>query len=238
MSLHDRLKFNKGLKKKITDKNHNFFLFKKWLEEGGAKYPDLYFKKYSDSERGMHSKKKIIPNTEVMYIPFDLLITNDNTSRYSTEMGSNLNSLKNSNLLKIALYILDTLDDNNNFYQPYYNILPTDISHLPIFWESPVLDLLESSDFLKDITARKRMLTNEYESLCNLSNIFGREISLYDWLWARSIVGSRNFSINVDGISKSAMVPLADMLNHYRPAETKWGYNNAKKGFTIGLHYN
>ena len=105
MSLHDRLKFNKGLKKKITDKNHNFFLFKKWLEEGGAKYPDLYFKKYSDSERGMHSKKKITPNTEVMYIPFDLLITNDNTSRYSTDMGSNLNSLTNSNLLKIALLL-------------------------------------------------------------------------------------------------------------------------------------
>ena len=233
MSLHDRLKFNKGLKKKITDKNHNFFLFKKWLEEGGAKYPDLYFKKYSDSERGMHSKKKITPNTEVMYIPFNLLITNDNTSKYSADMGSGLNNLNNSNLIKIALYILDTLDDNDNFYQPYYQILPKDISHLPIFWESPVLDLLESSDFLKDITARKRMLTNEYESLCNLSNIFGREISLYDWLWARSIVGSRNFSINVDGISKSAMVPLADMLNHYRPAETKWGYDNAKKGFTM-----
>ena len=133
----------------------------------------------------------------------------------------------------VHIYILDTLDDNDNFYQPYYQILPKDISHLPIFWESSVLDLLESSDFLKDITARKRMLTNEYQSLCNLSNIFGREISLYDWLWAWSIVGSRNFSINVDGISKSAMVPLADMLNHYRPAETKWGYNNAKKGFTM-----
>ena len=233
MSLHDRLKFNKGLKKKITDKNHNFFLFKKWLEEGGAKYPNLYFKKYSDSERGMHSRKKITPNTEVMYIPSDLLITNDKTSKYSADMGSDLNNLNNSNLLKIALYILDTLDDNDNFYQPYYRILPKDISHLPIFWEPPVLDLLESSDFLKDITARKRMLTKEYESLCNLSNFFRREISLYDWLWARSIVGSRNFSINVDGISKSAMVPLADMLNHYRPAETKWGYDNAKKGFTM-----
>jgi len=233
MSLHDRLKFNKGLKKKITDKNHNFFLFKKWLEQGGAKYPDLYFKKYSDSERGMHSNKRISPNTEVMYIPYNLLITNDNSSRYSDDIGSDLNNLNNSNLLKIALYILDTIDDDNNFHRPYYNILPTNISHLPIFWDSSVLDLLESSDFLRDISARKNMLANEHTSLCKLSNIFRREISLYDWLWARSIVGSRNFSININGISKSALVPLADMLNHYRPAETKWGYNDSKKGFTM-----
>ena len=124
MSLHDRLKFNKGLKQKISDKNRNFFIFKKWLENGGANYPDLFFKKYSDSERGMHAKKKITSNTEVMYIPSKLLITNDNSSRYSTDMGSSLNNLNNANLLKIALYILDTIDDGNNFYQPYYQILP------------------------------------------------------------------------------------------------------------------
>jgi histone-lysine N-methyltransferase SETD3 len=233
MSLHDRLKFNKGLKQTISDKNRNFFIFKKWLEKGGANYPNLFFKKYSDSERGMHAKKKIIPNTEVMYIPSNLLITNDNTSRYSTDMGSSINSLNNTNLLKIALYILDTIDDRHNFYQPYYQILPKDISHLPIFWDKSVLNLLESSDFLNDIMARKKMLTNEYSSLCNLSENFRREITLYDWLWARSIVGSRNFSINVDGSNKSAMVPLADMLNHYRPAETKWGYDNNKRGFTM-----
>ena len=29
------------------------------------------------------------------------------------------------------------------------------------------------------------------------------------------------------------MVPLADMLNHFRPAETRWGYNNSKGGFTM-----
>jgi len=63
MSFHDKLKFNKGLKKKITDKNQDFFNFKKWLDEGGAKFPDLYFKKYSGSERGVHTKKSIQPNS-------------------------------------------------------------------------------------------------------------------------------------------------------------------------------
>tara|TARA_Y100000996_G_C22546309_1_gene651997 strand:+ start:1158 stop:2417 length:1260 start_codon:yes stop_codon:yes gene_type:complete len=233
MSLHDRLKFNKGLKKKITNKNRDFFLFKEWLNKGGAKYPDLYFKKYSDSERGMHTKKKISSNTDVMYIPLNLLITDDNSSKYSELMGIDLDNIINSSLIKIALYILDTINDNDNHYQPYYNILPDDISHLPIFWNDSTLNLLESSDLLRDINARKNMLSKEYNKLCEICELFAREQTLENWLWARSIVGSRNFSININGIQKSAMVPLADMLNHFRPAETRWGYNNSKGGFTM-----
>jgi histone-lysine N-methyltransferase SETD3 len=232
MSFHDKLKFNKGLKKKITDKNQDFFNFKKWLDEGGAKFPDLYFKKYSGSERGVHTKKSIQPNSEIIYIPHKLLITDELESKYSNSIGEELNNLPNSKLLKIALYILSTFDDEDNFYQPYYNILPFDISHLPIFWDQDMLDLLENSDFIQDIEARKRMLKREHDGILRLSDTC-KEISLSDWMWVRSIVGSRNFSINVDGNSRSALVPLADMLNHYRPAETRWGFNSDKNGFTM-----
>ena len=69
MSLHDKLKFNRGLRKKITDRDHDFFIFKEWLDEGGAKFPNLYFKKYSDNERGVHTKKPIPANMEIIYLP-------------------------------------------------------------------------------------------------------------------------------------------------------------------------
>lgn len=65
-------------------------------------------------------------------------------------------------------------------------------------------------------------------------------------------VCSRNFGIIVDGIRTSAMVPYADMLNHYRPREvratlfliskrwfvivlsqTKWAYDGSRRAFTI-----
>ena len=233
MSLHDKLKFNKGLRKKITDKNRDFFNFKKWLDEEGAQFPNLYFKKYSDNERGVHTKKTIPPKTEIIYIPYKLLITNNLDNKYCTSLGKNITTLDNHRLLQLAMYILSTIDDKDNFYQPYYNILPEDISHLPLFWEEDTLNLLEGSDFLKDIKGRKKMLSNEYQEICALSDLFSNEISLEDWLWARSIVASRNFSISVNGDNQSALVPLADMLNHYRPAETHWGYDNSKQGFTM-----
>lgn len=37
------------------------------------------------------------------------------------------------------------------------------------------------------------------------------------------IVCSRNFGLTVDGVKTAALVPFADMLNHYRPRETRCG---------------
>jgi histone-lysine N-methyltransferase SETD3 len=37
----------------------------------------------------------------------------------------------------------------------------------------------------------------------------------------------------MDGHRTSALVPQADMLNHYRPRETKWTFEDDKQAFTI-----
>ncbi len=44
---------------------------------------------------------------------------------------------------------------------------------------------------------------------------------------------SRNFGISIDGVKTAALVPMADMLNHVRPRETSWQYDDAVRGFTI-----
>lgn len=47
------------------------------------------------------------------------------------------------------------------------------------------------------------------------------------------IVCSRNFGIQVNGLKTAALVPLADMLNHFRPRETSWRYDDIQQSFTI-----
>lgn len=37
----------------------------------------------------------------------------------------------------------------------------------------------------------------------------------------------------IGDIKTDALVPYADMLNHYRPRETKWTFDNDKGAFTI-----
>ena len=47
-----------------------------------------------------------------------------------------------------------------------------------------------------------------------------------EFLWFRTMVGSRNFGITINGVRRTAMVPLADMLNHFRHAETHWEFDD------------
>ena len=46
-------------------------------------------------------------------------------------------------------------------------------------------------------------------------------------------VCSRNFGLVINGVRTAALVPYADMLNHLRPRETKWQFEDARQGFTI-----
>ena len=37
----------------------------------------------------------------------------------------------------------------------------------------------------------------------------------------------------INGRQTAALVPYADMLNHYRPRETKWQFDDSLQGFTV-----
>jgi hypothetical protein len=39
----------------------------------------------------------------------------------------------------------------------------------------------------------------------------------------------RNFGLEVNRVRTAALVPYADMLNHYRPRETKWTFDNSRQ---------
>lgn len=49
----------------------------------------------------------------------------------------------------------------------------------------------------------------------------------------RFIVSSRIFGITVNGVKTDGFVPLADMLNHKRPRQTSWYYDDKRAGFII-----
>ena len=52
-------------------------------------------------------------------------------------------------------------------------------------------------------------------------------------MWARMMVASRNFGVKIDGVQTDALVPYADMLNHLRPRQTSWTFNQSMYQFTI-----
>jgi histone-lysine N-methyltransferase SETD3 len=175
------------------------------------------------------------PYQTIVAIPLRCLIT-DHMGRTQTDIGrvvfSKRNTLSTPNLLAVVIYILETREDPDDFFQPYYDVLPQDYTNFPIFWDQDKLDWLKGSPLLQDIQERNENMKGDYDELCVLCPEFSR-FSFEEFLEVRTAVGSRNFGIVVDGEKRTAMVPHADMLNHYRPRETSWTFDNSRQCFTI-----
>mmetsp|Transcript_13366 Transcript_13366/g.25767 ORF Transcript_13366/g.25767 Transcript_13366/m.25767 type:complete len:584 (-) Transcript_13366:789-2540(-) len=243
LQVPDRLKFEMDDEVEATsekkgdedDSNTIFKEFEEWLLTNGAKFPDLYLKRYGDSDvRGVHARRPIAPYNCIIQIPLKCLIT-DEMGR-ETKMGRKLfsqnYSLSTPNLIAVLLYIMETREDPKHFFQPYYRVLPRKYNDFPIFYDDEQLTWLTGSPLLDDIAERKRNMYTDYEEICRLVPEFNR-FTYEEFLEVRTAVGSRNFGILVHNQKRTAMVPYSDMLNHYRPRETSWTFEDSKDAFTI-----
>ena len=120
-----------------------------------------------------------------------------------------------------------------NSLQPYYDILPATLSNMPIFWSEEELSHLQGSYILQQVDERNLAIENDYRQLCSLDPTFSDLCTLTEFAWARMCVCSRNFGIVANGLRTAALVPYADMLNHYRPRETKWQFDDDLQSFTV-----
>ena len=60
-----------------------------------------------------------------------------------------------------------------------------------------------------------------------------RAFGLEEFVWARLVVITRIFGLVVNGNKTDGLVPMADMLNHKRPRETSWTFDDSRGSFTI-----
>jgi histone-lysine N-methyltransferase SETD3 len=121
----------------------------------------------------------------------------------------------------------------DSFFRPYYDILPVTLKNMPIFWEPHELRYLQGSYLVEQIEERNAAIKNDYITICNIVPEFGSISSLEEFKWARMCVCSRNFGLVINGVQTAAMVPYADMLNHFRPRESKWQFDDSLQAFTV-----
>ena len=139
-----------------ADKEFNKFV--SWLREGGAEFPDVAFQKYKENERGVHAKDNISRGELVIKIPRNLLIHNRLKCKYTDLIEETKLNVPTENLERITLYMLEHMSDKNSYFTPYFEILPKDLSHIPIFWSEEELENLEASHLIKDILQRQEIL--------------------------------------------------------------------------------
>jgi len=202
-----------------------------WLKQGGSEFDDIFFKEYGN-ERGVHSNKKIKKNSLVIKIPRKMIIHSNRPSKNSYLMEK-LN-IPNKNIHKLVLFMLEDMESGESFFQPYYDILPNDLSHFPIFWTDDELLILENSHFIDDIINRRETFYNNYKKLSTLPDF---SYTFDDYCIIRTLVGSRNFGLNIHGEQVVAMVPLGDMFNHDIPADVTWTFNNDFDSYTMQANH-
>ena len=77
------------------------------------------------------------------------------------------------------------------------------------------------------------MYKQDYEKACKSYYEFEELFPYKIFEHYRTLVGSRNFGISINGKSCIAMVPLSDMLNHSVNQSSSWKYDSRKKGFIM-----
>jgi hypothetical protein len=222
------------MSKTVLIKNKYMTQFLAWLNKNGAVFPNIYFQTYKNHERGVHAKVSIPEHQTVIKIPRSTLIYSGmgEKSPWGKKVSQNPIGISGLKLVYICLYIIQDMEDKNKF-GPYYKILPKIFDNFPIFWSPDEKKYLENSYLLKEIDIRKNILVKDYHKLCEILNDFSSICSLQKFLQIRTLVGSRNFGLWIDGKKQATMVPLGDMLNHSATPDVKWFFEEKKNAFVM-----
>jgi hypothetical protein len=213
---------------------------KRWMSDGGCDVSKLEVRSVPGQGRCLYAAKRLRPSEIVFYVPPNYMLTS-RLGRQS-EIGeaiakANLDSVSNHTF--VAAYMLQEKRNRFSFWQHYLESLPTQFDDVPLFFDAKILHYLRGSTVVERALNRRFSLTTEYHELARAIPAF-RIFSVGEFLWARTAITTRCFGTTIDGQDEVAMLPLLDMFNHDRHANTRWGPHltgmamTAKRAFKPG----
>ena len=119
---------------------------------------------------------------------------------------------------------------NNKNWKFYFDLRPKIFSKFPIFYTNEELHYLLGSPFLNQIINKINDIKKDFWKICEHNPSF-KNFTLKEF--ARVIISSRIFVISINNVKKDVLVPFADLLNHKRPRQTQWYYDDAINNFVI-----
>ncbi len=183
----------------------------------------------------IHTKSNIAQSKELLFVPKQCIITNEVAASADICVKLSIAGCTlSSKQLYVAFFLLEEKNKGqNSFWYPYLQILPRYLKSIPLFYSEAELKLLSGTPFPSKIAWRKQRYERDFQEAVKLVPEIGLLTTIEDFIWARVIVQSRIFGIHMEGTKTSAMVPLADMVNHEMESNTIWAYDDRKRGFTM-----
>lgn len=206
--------------------------FAAWLAERGARH-DAIAVRERDGARGVYAVRAIAEGELVASVPRPLLVT-----RHAARGSSIGRQMRAANVepashhAVIAAWLVAERRAAGSAFHPYFDILPATMPQFPIHAAPADQALLTGTLAGAMLDELRADLEAEYAALSAKVRLF-RPVTRDEWTWARLCIGSRVFSVTIDGIETTALVPLADMLDHRVERHTRWGFDQDADAFTL-----
>ena len=220
--------------KTIEFKSYPIYIaFLKELYKNNVFFPKLEIHFFSEDYRGVIAKSPIKKDEIILSVPKECLISLELV--LSTEYGKKIgefmyNELTSPKHCLLCSFIL--FEKYNPKWKFYFDLLPKKFTNFPIFYSENELKYLIGSPFLNQIFDKKSDIKKDYLKLCERIPLFNT-FSLHQFMEARMIISSRIFGITINNEKTDVLVPYADLLNHKRPRQTQWYYDDKINSFVI-----
>ena len=198
-----------------SEKLKKYEIFKKWLTENGAifsKNIDFPYVYGPFNLIGCKSISDINGNESIFLIPKKLMILSKDLE-YLDELIEDIeDELYESDDMPTLYLTLNLYLENknkNSFFRPYLDLIFTNYNFLNDFAEENMKYFEDDAKIIKSIRDTLNDLNELYDTI-KTSNYFS-EITKEEFFFCYSQVISRQFYIDDN---TSALIPLADLLNH------------------------
>ena len=218
-------------------KQYPFYLnFMKSLYKNGLFLNKMGISFVSESYRFCHATENINKKDLLLRVPLESLITVEEAKKseighYITqELEKKLNTPRHSLL---TVFLMDEIDKGNQSKWKFYvDFLPSSYDSFPIFYKEKELEYLKGTKFLESIENEKKNIKEDYNLLAK--NIPGFEkYDLNYFSKIMEVVTSRVFSVKIHNKKETIIAPFADLLNHKRPTDTFWDFDDKTNSFYI-----
>jgi len=191
---------------------------------------------YSDSNRYCRATEDIFDKDIIIRIPLEALMTLDGARQsqlggyFTPQLEKKLNSPHHSLL---STFMLTEIDKGpKRKWKYYFDFLPANYNNFPIFYGEKEFNYLKGTQFLELLQKKKKEMKEDYDLLTNVIPGYSKyDYNLFRKM--REVISSRVFGVTIKGKKNDIIAPYADMLNHKRPRQTHWNYDDSCNAFVV-----
>ena len=190
----------------------------------------------SDCDRYCRATEDIHDKDVLIRVPLEALMTLDGARKskfgeyFTPQLEKKLNSPHHSLL---STFMLTEIDKGaKSKWKYYFDFLPANYNNFPIFYGEKEFSYLKGTQFLELVQKKMKEMKEDYDLLTNVIPGYSKyDYNLFRKM--REVISSRVFGVTIKGKKNDIIAPYADMLNHKRPRQTHWNYDDACNAFVI-----